>query len=98
MSAKPTIAEIEKVLLELLTADFAKIKILEVRVLNRAEDEDGYTFDVQVVFEGKSKDLDARKVAGAVRHVRPKLAEMGEDAFPIFSFVTKGDAGNLASA
>lgn len=98
MDTRPKTTDVAKAVLDILSADFGNIKIVDVRVLDRAESDDENTLEIQVVFDGKSKDLDARKVAAAVRHVRPKLAEMGENAFPIFSFITKGDAGNLVPA
>lgn len=93
VNEKPTIADVRKVILDTLSADFDSVKIVDVNVQTRSVDEDGYTLEVQVIFEGKPKDLDASEVSGAVRHVRPKLREIGENAFPLFSFVTKGEAG-----
>ncbi|MCA3572696.1 MAG: hypothetical protein IOC86_02185 [Aestuariivirga sp.] len=43
-----------------------------------------------MVFEGTHKDIDARKLSGAVRNVRLRLMAMKEDAFPLFSFISKG--------
>jgi hypothetical protein len=98
MPARPTATEVAKAVMDILTADFEKVKIVDVKVLERDETDDEITLEIQVVFEGKPNDLDARKVAGAVRHVRPKLNELGETAFPIFSFISKGEAGDLVPA
>ncbi len=98
MPATPSTADIEKALFKLLTDEFENVTIVTVKVLNRIDRDDDIKLDIQVVFEGKPQDLDARKVAGAVRHVRPELAKLGETAFPIFSFITKGDAGGFVPA
>lgn len=97
MHSRAEISEIEQVVRDTLSADFASVRIVDVIVLDRSE-EDGETLKIEVVFEGTSRDLDARSVSGAVRHVRPKLAAIGEYAFPLFSFVSKGDAGHLEPA
>jgi predicted RNA-binding protein with RPS1 domain len=93
MSGKPTIAEVAKVVMKTLADDFDNVKIVDVKVLDRTEDDEGITLSIQVVFEGKPKDLDARKVSSAVRRVRPALEEIGESGFPLFSFVTSSEAG-----
>jgi len=98
MSAGPEAVDVAEVIKNVLIDDFENIRIVDVRVLRRVEDEDGVTLEIQVIFEGTPKDLDARKVAGAVRHVRPKLTAMGEAGFPLFSFVSSGEAGSLVPA
>jgi hypothetical protein len=98
MGDRPDTANIEKVILDALTADFDGVRILKVKVFDRSEIGDDETLKIQVVFDGDPKDLDARKVAGAVRSVRPALAAIGEPAFPLFSFVTKGDASRFEPA
>lgn len=87
------LARIAEVVNEALENDFDNVKILDVRVHDE-EDYDGDEFlRIEVVFEGTRKGLDTRKLSGAVRHVRPKLSAIGEEAFPLFSFISKGDAG-----
>lgn len=75
-----------------LSCDFGRV-IADVRV----QDEVGWDGDallrVDVVFEGTHEDIDARRLNGAVRNVRLRLRDMKEDAFPLFSFISKGDWG-----
>jgi hypothetical protein len=47
-----------------------------------------------IVDEGKGR-LDAKRASGLTRHVRSKLAEIGESAFPLLSFISKNEAGEL---
>ena len=39
--------------------------------------------------------LDSGKKLGLVRHLRPELAEVGIEDFPMISYVTKADAARL---
>jgi hypothetical protein len=93
MTEAPDMGVVRQVILDALSADFGSVNIVDVRVMDRIESDDGATLQIQVVFEGKPKDLDAAEVSGAVRHVRPKLKEIGEYGFPLFSFLTKSEAG-----
>jgi hypothetical protein len=94
MPIEPTEAEIAKAVREALHDDLVGLKIVDVSVLGRTERDDGPTVRIQVTCEGRPKDWDARVLSSAVRHVRPKLVEIGEFAFPLFSFVTVSDAGH----
>ena len=75
-----------------LTADFPGTQILDVRVFASDELDDEGFVKITVVFAGDPSDLDARKMAGAVRQVRPKLAEIGEEAFIAAGAVVTKDA------
>lgn len=86
--------DLQKVIAESIAKDFENIKIITVNV-DRDVDFDGDEFlKIEVVFEGTRKDIDARKVSGAVRHVRPGLRAIGEMAFPMLSFVANSDRGS----
>jgi hypothetical protein len=93
MRDEKKIAEVVK---DTVSATFDKVKILRVTVLSDADDDD--VLNIEVVFDGTPKDLDARQVTGIVRHVRPKLTAIGEAAFPLMSFISKDDAGQLELA
>lgn len=86
-------AEIVKVVKAALAKDFNKVRILEVRVSEVDSDEDEKLLRIDVIFEGRPKDIDIKKLSGVVRHVRPRLTDIGEESFPLFSFISKGDAG-----
>ena len=87
------LGKIAKVVRDTLAADFDKVKIIDVRVREDIDFDGSEILRVDVIFEGTPKDIDARKLTGAVRHVRPKLHDIGETAFPLFSFISKGDWG-----
>lgn len=82
---------IAKVVRETLAADFNNVTITDVFVEEEVDADGDPLLRVEVIFEGTPKDLDAKKLSGAVRHIRPKLAEIGESAFPLLSFISKGE-------
>ncbi len=85
--------KIAKVIRSTLTAEFEKLAIEDVRVFEEEDSSGDILLHVEVIFDGAPKDVDVRKLSGAVRHVRPKLTKMGIEAFPLFSFISKSDAG-----
>lgn len=85
--------KVAKVVRETLAADFDKVKIIDVRVRDETDSDGDEVLRVEVIFEGTQKDIDALKLTGAVRQVRPLLREMNENAFPLFSFISKRDWG-----
>lgn len=70
------------------------VKIEDVRVehIEFNDEDDDVVLHVTVVFDAGGKALDPSKTSGMVRHVRPKLAAIGERHFPLFSFVKKSEA------
>lgn len=73
---------------------FPDADIISVDVLEDEGSEGERVLRVTVVFETTSQSqlLDPHRAAGIVRHMRPKLRAIGEDAFPILSFISKADA------
>ncbi|QYO75332.1 hypothetical protein [Devosia salina] len=90
--------DLQKIIEDTITKDFDNIKILSVNVARDVDFEGDEVLKIEVVFEGTRKDIDARKVSGAVRHVRPHLSAIGEMAFPLLSFVANSDRGRTELA
>jgi hypothetical protein len=92
MTMKRDIAEIiEAVVRERL----AGVAIDRVQI-NEETDYDGdAVFRILVVFDNNKAPLDSHKTSGIVRHIRHKLLERQETAFPIFAFVSKSDAAGI---
>lgn len=84
-------AQIAKIVRDELRHDFEKARIVTVDVLDRVTVDNETYLKIDVLFDGEQSDLDARKVAGAVRRVRPALIEAGEQGFPLLSFVSRRD-------
>lgn len=72
--------------------------IVDVQLLGRYERDGDSILRFQVTFEGQPKDWNSKLVASAVQLVRPRLAEIGELGFPLFTFVTVVDAKQRARA
>lgn len=89
---------ISKVVLETLKSDFNNIEILNVKVHSDVDFEGDDILRIEVVFKGESKSVDTSMLSGAVRHIRPKLNDIGEAAFPLLSFISDKDAKGIAFA
>ena len=92
--------EVTKVVKKVLAKDFRDVVVEEVRVFEDLDTDGDEILRVYVVFDGKPNDLDAGKLSGLVRHVRPELEKIKEEAFPLFSFISKREwkGGKLALA
>jgi len=76
-----------------LVEAFPFMKILNVSVREGNDADDEGVLMVDVVFEPQHGAIDAKALSGAVRTIRPILFENDEDAFPVFSFISRQDAG-----
>ena len=77
---------------------FGNDRIGDVYVAS-AYDEDGdEILRVTVVFDGTEEQFDARKASSVVRHMRPRLATIGEQAFPIISYVSSDEVSVVEDA
>jgi hypothetical protein len=88
------IRKIKKIVRGALSGDFDNIKIIDVQIREDTDANDDEILRVYVIFEGIPKDEDVEKLSGAVRRVRPELSKLEESAFPLFSFISKVDAGD----
>jgi hypothetical protein len=70
---------------------FKNLNIKAVYVAPELDQDGDEILRVDVVFEGKLKADDARRVPGAARQIRPVLEENDADLFPLLSFVSKLD-------
>ena len=87
------VEEISAIVTETLSEDFDNIEILKVNVTRDTDFDGEDVLKIQVIFNGTLKDTDAGKLSGAIRHVRPKLSEIGEKAFPLLSFISSSEKG-----
>ena len=85
---------IEAILLGKIRDMFGNVKILKTEISRIEENEDGIVVDVEIIFSGKSKDIDPRLISGAFRNIRPDIEEQfGDDAFPLLSFIANSELG-----
>lgn len=85
--------KIEEIVRDALAADFEKIRVSDVQVREEVDSDGDDILHVYVVHDKAPRHSDIRRLVGAVRHVRPKLMEVGETAFPLFSFISRDDVG-----
>jgi len=90
--------EIGKIVQDVLSQSFDNLEIATVHVREETDDQGDEILRVFVVFNGSQKDKDVSQLSGIVREVRPKLRDSGVTAFPLFSFLSKKDAGTLKLA
>lgn len=90
----PDEKKMSEMIVGILSKSFDEVKILDVKIHKEVDSDDDEVLRIDVLFEGTRKNVDARKLAGAVRQVRPRLIEeFKERAFPLFSFISQGDVG-----
>ena len=91
MNGKSKIDATHDIVLRSLKEDFENVEILDVKVDGDIDFDGDEVLRITVIFQGTPKDLSASSVSGVTRHVRPKLTEIGVEAFPIFSFISNKD-------
>ena len=74
-----------------LSQHFDHLRILDVKIAEDVDADGDEFLRIDVIFEGESKDLDARKLSEIVRHLRPRLDKIHESALPLLSFISKAD-------
>lgn len=102
MTGVPSVGEekmsnVQQVIKDVLDQEFEGVVIKSIELREAADFEDDSIFYVTVVFESAGP-LNRRATTGLVRHLRPKLHEAKEDRFPVISFVSSEDYGELAEA
>lgn len=87
-----TLKKLAATILETLQQDFHDVRLAEVRLEPDVDSEGDEVLRVDVIFEGKPKDLPVGAMSQAARLLRPKLSEFDVGSFPLMSFISKSDA------
>jgi hypothetical protein len=88
--------DVESAVRALASERFPDAEIVTIDVTDDLNFEDDEILRVRIVFRTPEKRLDAKKTSGFVRHLRPRLSELGLGSlFPIMSFVSADDYGEL---
>jgi len=90
-SAQKHLAAIAAVVKATLSNLFRSVRIVDVEVKVEKDSDGADMLRIFVVLDGQPQNVDAKELLGAVRHVRPKLSEIGEESFPLFSFVSSSE-------
>ena len=89
---------LEEQIKTVLSEGFSGVKILRVNVDDDVDMEGEDILRVEVIFQGRVKDLKPSFLTGAIRRVRPVLSKQHLYAFPMMSFISDADAKVAARA
>lgn len=89
-------ASVDNIIESVILDRFPGGEIESIKV-TRSVDYDGDPVLDIVVIVRTGTILDRKRSAGLVRHVRSQLAAIKEDSFPLFSFVSRSEAGKLGT-
>lgn len=85
------LSKVRKVVFETVASDFGKARILDIRVTPYVDFDESESLRVEVLYDGRPRDLDVNKRLSMVHRIRPRLEAIGETRFPIFSYISKSD-------
>ena len=83
------LASVKRAVKETLTRQFSHVRVSDVRV--REDSDGGEVLRIEVIFDGTSRDLDAKKLAGFIGHLQPRLEQMHETALPLVYFISSAE-------
>lgn len=89
--------DVSEVIESLLRERFDDVAFESVSVERDTDEFGDDILRVRVVFDSVLKVLDPRKTSGLLRHLRPRIAELGEDAFPVMFYIAKSELGKVKS-
>lgn len=81
-----------------LVSRFGAERIRDVIIEDDVDADGDPVLHVSVIYRSEMGRLDRREMIGIVRRLRPALAEVGEERFPIMSFISDIDAETLSGA
>jgi hypothetical protein len=88
-------SKIGKIVSSTLKTMFPEIEIVRVNVAEHRDDEGDAILEITVVFGANDRDFDSARLKELPRLIMPKLREVKEDGFPMFSFVSESDLGKM---
>ncbi|MBV9839950.1 MAG: hypothetical protein JOY99_00185 [Sphingomonadaceae bacterium] len=91
-------ASLEDIVSGIVKERFTDAKIDSISIEPDSDSDGDPILRITVVFDSDVSGLESSKLAGLVRHVRPKLRERGDTGFPIFRFLSKRDNDRLRHA
>ena len=90
--------QLEQIVRSVLEEVFGDDRIGDVYVASACDEDGDEILRVRVVFDGTEEQFDARKASSVVRHMRPRLATIGEQAFPIISYISGDETSAVRDA
>lgn len=87
--------KVERIVRSVVEQEFENVEVSSIDITRDLDEYGENILLVKVVFDGDRRALDARKTSSLARHILPKIGEIGEDAFPVFSFIAKSELGKV---
>jgi hypothetical protein len=85
------LASVKRAVKETLSRQFGHVRISDVRVREDTDSDGDEVLRIDVIFDGSSRDLDAKKLAGFIGHLQPRLEQMHETALPLLYFISSAE-------
>ncbi|WP_128290583.1 MULTISPECIES: hypothetical protein [Afifella] len=79
----------------MFATELADMRIVQINVREESGRDGDDLIRIDVIFDGHAKDVDAGKLSMLTRHILPKLRDLGEFGFPLFSFIARNEAKGL---
>lgn len=87
--------DIINVIKSVFTSRFGDIDISSIEITPEVDEDGDQILAVTIIFSATKLNLDSRETSGLVRRILPKMEQIGETRFPIFSFIAKSEMGKL---
>lgn len=85
------LASVKQAVKETFSRLFNHVHVSEVRIREDIDSDGDEVLRIDVIFDGTSNDLDPKKLAGFVAHLRPRLEQMQETALPLLYFISSAE-------
>lgn len=92
-------AEIQRVAADVIASELGEdARIVSVTVTEDTDPDAGEILLLRIVYDSNKNKLNAKTVAGMIRHLRSRLSEeIAEERFPLLSFVSRLEAHTEAA-
>lgn len=85
------LASVKRAVKETLSRQFSHVRVSDVRVREDTDSDGDDVLRIEVIFDGTSRDLNAKKLAGFTGHLQPRLEQMHETALPLVYFISRAE-------
>ena len=84
---------IRRIVRDVAAKQFPGHEVVSVQVAYETDEDGDPILVLTLVMAPEARVLEPRKASGFARHMRSRLAEIGEHRFPLLSFVSASDLG-----
>ena len=88
-------ANIKAIIESVVDDQFPGGEVESIRIRPDTDFEGEPILAIDLIISDTGEALDSKRAISLARHLRSKLAEVGETRFPLLSFISKADAGKL---